>query len=535
MKNKILVVKYYKKDVLYTTQILAPNSETAVAVGQTSKVNNGFFGADFSFDETKGSWNLWVNARKRVISLDKKIKVSDDISIVINEPPQYKIAPLDVESGVIKKIQVKVLDASGEYIESDVLPYRRRQIFKFGQSKVKIRRPDGEKWEKIHSTTKGYSIFVRAIEVPDDSKTKTPIAFTASEKELIKKVAVGYAGVILLTMGIFYTNKLYKHFFNKEKKFDVVRVDEALLEEKRELIFKDQPKPQVVKPTEKPPQAPKKGPKKIKAFEKSDKIQTGHAKKAIAEKSNKPSSGGGAKGSKLAVEGVRANKMKITQGGKPGAKGHYGEQDATKSKLNRLSGLSGGIGFNANSKVKANNLHGNGTGGDFAALRKGAPNGVEGGKGIGGRGGGSHGLGSYKVGGVGTLSLGGAARGGGTGVSLSQGKTSKGYVDGLEEEIIVAGGLDRSVIERVIRRNLGDINYCYERRLNARPNLSGVFEAQFAIGANGRVQSVRAARSSLSDGILDQCIQNSIKTWQFPKPVGGTVVNVNYPFILKST
>lgn len=532
MKNPILVVKYFKKDALYTTQILTPNTESAIAVGQNSKVSNGFFGVDFSFNQDKQTWDLWVNAKKRVLSTDKKIKVSDSVSIMISEPPRLNVAPLTVDKGTVRKIQVKVLDAKGGYIESDLLPNKRKQTYKFAQTKLKISRPEGKDWEKIHSTPKGYSVFVKTVEVPNDSDLKKPVAFSLYEKDLIKKVAMAYAGVILLTLGIFYAHKLFQHFFNKDKNFDVVKIDENLLEEKRELIFKEKPK--VVKPSETPVSKKKAVAKTVKAFEKSKKVEQGQPKKAIAEKKKTKSSGGGAKGTKVAVEGVNSNKMKITQG-RTGAKGHYGQADATQSKLSKLSGLSGSIGFNASSTKKANNLYEKGTGGDFASLRKGSPTGKEGGSGIGGSGSGTHGIGSYKVGGVGTLSLGGAARGGGTGASLSQGKTSKGYVDGLSEEIIVAGGLDRSVIERIIRRNLGDINYCYERRLNARPNLSGVFEAQFSIGANGRVQNVKAARNSLADGILDQCIRNSIKNWQFPKPVGGTVVNVNYPFILKST
>lgn len=86
-KNKSLVVKYFKRDVLYTTQILSPNAESAIAVGQNSKLNNGFFGTDFSYDDSKGAWGFWVNAKKRVLALDKKIKVSDEISIVVSEPP----------------------------------------------------------------------------------------------------------------------------------------------------------------------------------------------------------------------------------------------------------------------------------------------------------------------------------------------------------------------------------------------------------------------------------------------------------------
>jgi len=225
--------------------------------------------------------------------------------------------------------------------------------------------------------------------------------------------------------------------------------------------------------------------------------------------------------------------MKITKG-RTGSKGSFGRSDKTSSKLSKLSGLSAGIGFNSKSSRRAKNLSERGRGGDFSSLRKGSTTGKKG-YGLGGSGRGKKGLGSYKVGGLGTMSLGGSSRGGGTGASLSKNKTGRGFIDGIEEEVVVVGGLDRSVIERVIRRNLGDINYCYERRLNARPNLSGIFEAEFFIGANGRVQRSKSRRSTLADSRLNNCINKSIKTWRFPRPVGGTVVKVNYPFILKSS
>lgn len=531
MKNKSLIVKYYKKSALYTTQIIDSDNMSAIAVGQSSKVNNGYFGADFSYDQEKETWNLWVNAKKRVMSLDKKIKINEDVSIIIEQPPQYAILPEPIDKGTVKKLQVKVLDSKGKYLDSDILPYKRRQKFHYAKTKIKIKKPvnDEAKWTKVHSAPKGYSIFVKTVEVPSDGTLKTPVAFNNNEKELIRKVAISYASLVALLLVVFYAGKLINYYLEKNKSFDVVKIDETLLEEKREKLFKDKTP---VKPTDdnKP-----KVKKVVKAFEKSKKVEKGAPKKAITKNKKTPSRAGGKKNTKVAVKGVTSNKMKITRGGKPGAKGHFGQEDVTKSKLSKLSKLSGSIGFNANSKKKASNLYAKGSGGDFSSLRKGSPNGSKKGLGVGGNGGGKNGVGSYKVGGLGTMSLGGALKGGGTGASLSQGKTGKGFVDGLDEEIIVAGGLDRSVIERIIRRNLGDINYCYERRLNARPNLSGIFEAKFSIGANGRVQSVRAARDTLSDRTLDSCIRGSIKTWKFPRPVGGTVVNVNYPFILKST
>jgi hypothetical protein len=183
-------------------------------------------------------------------------------------------------------------------------------------------------------------------------------------------------------------------YFKEDKKFDVVKVDEELLEKKREELFK---KEKVVTPQDVVKKVVK--PKVVKAFEKSKKIEKGTPKKVIAKKTNQKNIGGGPKNKAVAVEGVKSNKMKITQG-RQGAKGHFGQADATSSKLSRLSGLSQSIGFNSKSATMATNLYGKGSGGDFSSLRKGSPTGTDKGFGIGGSGNGAQGLGSYKVGGL---------------------------------------------------------------------------------------------------------------------------------------
>ncbi len=527
----ILIVKYYKKNELYSSQVLSPSTclEQKKVVGKATPIDTGYWGLNLVFDGKDG-WTVKVNGRKRAFAFDSKITLDDKVTAVIEKQPVYDIKLGDVVAEKVQKIQIVVLDSKNQYVFSDILPNKKNQKFTYSGISIKIPRPTSEKWEQLHKSPEGLKFSVRQVYVQEESDIKTAIPFTPDDKVLIQKIVYGYVGIIAFLFVAYGLTSLINAYFKEDVKFDVVKIDEKVLEEKREKLLKVKPEKVVT------PVSAKKvtKPKVVKAYTKSKIIEKGAAKKAIAKKTNKPNSGGGPKNKSVAVEGVKSNKMKITQG-RQGAKGQFGPSDQAASKLAKLSGLSQSIGFNSKSTKTASNLYGKGQGGDFSSLRKGSPTGTNKGFGIGGSGDGKQGLGSYKVGGLGTMSLGGSTRGGGTGASLSKGKTGRGFVDGIEDEIVVVGGLSRAEIERVVRRNKGDVQYCYERRLNARPNLSGIFEAEFTISASGRVQRAGSSRNAMGDDRLDSCISNSIKTWQFPKPVGGTIVKVNYSFILKSS
>jgi len=151
-------------------------------------------------------------------------------------------------------------------------------------------------------------------------------------------------------------------------------------------------------------------------------------------------------------------------------------------------------------------------------------------------GGGGGGTGTtMKVAGVGTAGKGGGSSGyKGTG-ALSQGNVGNAEVGVLEEETEVDGGLDREAIARVIRSQLGQIRYCYERQLSANPDLYGKIMVKFTIGAAGAVVAQTIGTTSLNNAMVEGCILRRIAGWQFPNPKGGTNVLVTYPFLFKST
>jgi len=118
---------------------------------------------------------------------------------------------------------------------------------------------------------------------------------------------------------------------------------------------------------------------------------------------------------------------------------------------------------------------------------------------------------------------------------LAVGNVGNATVGILEEETEVQGGLDRSVIARVIESHLGQIRYCYERQLSANPGLYGKVQVRFAISSNGSVQTQNVGRTTLNSAMVEGCILRRVAGWRFPKPKGGTRVLVTYPFLFKST
>ncbi len=113
------------------------------------------------------------------------------------------------------------------------------------------------------------------------------------------------------------------------------------------------------------------------------------------------------------------------------------------------------------------------------------------------------------------------------------GGSAGGYQHPLQEEGDVDGGLEMSQIEAVIRKNLGQIFYCYEKGLQANSSLSGRVAVNFIINGGGRVKLAQVGQSSLGSATVEKCMIGKIKNWKFPKPHGNVDVNVSYPFILR--
>jgi hypothetical protein len=92
------------------------------------------------------------------------------------------------------------------------------------------------------------------------------------------------------------------------------------------------------------------------------------------------------------------------------------------------------------------------------------------------------------------------------------------------------GDLDKAIIRRYIKRNIQKIQYCYEKELLAKSNLSGTVQTSFFITPNGNVAQ---SQGSGVDPQVASCVADVIKGIEFPKPKGGGGVQVNYPFTFR--
>jgi TonB family protein len=96
----------------------------------------------------------------------------------------------------------------------------------------------------------------------------------------------------------------------------------------------------------------------------------------------------------------------------------------------------------------------------------------------------------------------------------------------------VRGSLDKEIIRRIVRQHLNEVRFCYEEALAGHPQLGGRIVVQFSIAGTGRVLTSVLNSSTVGAPKVDACVVNAVKRWEFPKPNGGGLVIVSYPFQL---
>jgi TonB family protein len=101
--------------------------------------------------------------------------------------------------------------------------------------------------------------------------------------------------------------------------------------------------------------------------------------------------------------------------------------------------------------------------------------------------------------------------------------------------LTVRGTLDKHIIRRVIRKRVKHIQFCFEKQLVRDPHLAGRIDVNFTIGPTGKVMSAKVRASTIGIAEMKKCVLDVVKRMRFPKPHGGDVVEVNYPFIFKTT
>lgn len=220
------------------------------------------------------------------------------------------------------------------------------------------------------------------------------------------------------------------------------------------------------------------------------------------------------------------------------SKGKPDEQEQARRALEKLLGL-GGKG------AAAGLIGGAGVGGELESAMGGL-RGREigdarglGGLGTRGTGVGGGGLSATSVG-IGVLGTAGRGGGGEGGAGYGAGAADLGAKRQRDIEItagktVIRGSLSKEIIKRVIDKHKAQIRYCYEKELQRSPGLFGKVATQFVIDAGGRVIEATVEQNTMTVDEVGRCITAKIRTWKFPKPKGGGIVEVRYPFIFKAS
>jgi hypothetical protein len=159
--------------------------------------------------------------------------------------------------------------------------------------------------------------------------------------------------------------------------------------------------------------------------------------------------------------------------------------------------------------------------------------------GLGIRGSGTGGGGSGEtigIGAVGTKGRGGGLGSYGTGVGGLGTKSDRPVTVSAGDPITV-GSIDKELIRKVIQEHAAQIRYCYEQQLAINPRLQGKVSIKWVINADGSASSpqVDGSSTTLDDAKVHECMMARITSWQFPKPKGGGIAVITYPWILRSS
>ena len=146
-----------------------------------------------------------------------------------------------------------------------------------------------------------------------------------------------------------------------------------------------------------------------------------------------------------------------------------------------------------------------------------------------GAGGGGNSLG---IGGLGTH---GHGRGSGGYGNIDLGGRGKGRTRIVPGRTIIKGSLSKAEIARVIRRNLARFKFCYEKQLQKNPNLGGKIAVYFTIAPTGSVARATVRETTMNDATVESCVLKVMRSLKFPKPKGGGIVVVTYPFRFAAT
>ncbi|MBM76635.1 MAG: hypothetical protein CMK59_14610 [Proteobacteria bacterium] len=315
--------------------------------------------------------------------------------------------------------------------------------------------------------------------VPQSSKVVTSLA---------KEIDYPFWTILLLMSSIFGALSFYVYNAEPPPQTSIEEMGERFAD----LLLEEPPEP----------------PKEDKKDANPDAGEGAKAKKEEGKVGKKDSKMKEAKGDKVEISQKQKDKEIVENAGIMGALADAGNLDGVGGLSGLDANLSGGIGGVLGAK------------------------GVQfGSGGLGSRGSGLGGGGSADgLGGLGNKGTGRGSSGYGTGGG-SYGKKKKGGIGKIGGTPVILGALDKSLIDAVIKRNMNQIRYCYQRELTKNPSLGGKIVIKFFIAKDGSVSRAEVKSSSMGSKVVESCITGRFRRFKFPEPKGGGIVIVSYPFL----
>ena len=119
-------------------------------------------------------------------------------------------------------------------------------------------------------------------------------------------------------------------------------------------------------------------------------------------------------------------------------------------------------------------------------------------------------------------------------LGVGESGVSRGETNIEPGHLIYEGSLTKEEIQHVVEKFMAQIKYCYDREFQKYPDLSGKLLAQWVIAAEGNVNTSKMTQNSMGNINVEKCVLRVINRMTFPKPRGGGIVKVNYPFLFSS-
>ncbi len=150
-----------------------------------------------------------------------------------------------------------------------------------------------------------------------------------------------------------------------------------------------------------------------------------------------------------------------------------------------------------------------------------------GGLGLSGIGAGGGGEETIGLGNMGTIGH-GAGAGSGQGYGSGSGGLGRAAREGEGARVTVSatasGALELAVVERVARRQTGQLRHCYEEAVRAQPSLTGTVQIDTVVSVAGAAEGTHA--TGVGDATLTACMSSAIGRAAFPPSSGATRVTV---------